>query len=212
MQYESKQSELKHLLQHRYIFKTLFTMLFDELMTNESKISLFKKDNIPDAIELIVWPADEDMKIDGILDINGRIEQLIGTSIQKGDIIESMKKSKKRTARNDSFEDVFESVKESFHQLDVDFEVVDTVPDGIVKITKSTKVKLLPSQTNADGIPKSLIINLAQLPNLSDYYLVNDIKEIIKVANDKNFINRFETKSSIVYITCNYFYEKIKVV
>ena len=164
MQYESKQSELKHLLQHRYIFKTLFTMLFDELMTNESKISLFKKDNIPDAIELIVWPADEDMKIDGILDINGRIEQLIGTSIQKGDIIESMKKSKKRTARNDSFEDVFESVKESFHQLDVDFEVVDTVPDGIVKITKSTKVKLLPSQTNADGIPKSLIINLAQLP------------------------------------------------
>jgi hypothetical protein len=105
----------------------------------------------------------------------------------------------------DGFESFFNSGMRS-----PEIKVLETHPSGEVKITKNTIIKQLDRSLNEDGLPKSKIINVRNLPDLKELFEVDSLNEISKITNAGNFINRFEDENKIIYLVNAYYYIKKK--
>jgi len=157
-----------------------------------------------DAKEIILVPNQFDIDIQW--SDKGKesfFKTLIGKKVSKGSIV--FKEAKKE----DKFFSDFEE------QLGVEFSnkfkivVEKTDPEGVVKITKKTSIRLEKRKAKSEDIPQDKIIEISNLPDLKGLIKINKITDLIKLAKAGNWINKFSSKSKTIYICSPYYFEEI---
>lgn len=106
-----------------------------------------------------------------------------------------------------SFDEIFgeyskDTKKDILNYLeDIRFIVIETNPEGLVEITKSTKIELLNKNPfiNLDEIA----INIRKKPDLKGFIELIGLEDIMKLYNLDFLIHKFEDKKEIIYFVNN---------
>ena len=160
-----------------------------------------------EAKEIILVPNQFDVEIRINEDKKKNLlKSLVGRKVCVGSVMwkykSAIEKGFFKDSTNNKFFDGF------FDDLGMKVIVEKTDPEGIVKITDKTLIKLEKKKATLRDIPENKIIEVSELPDLKNYMKINKITDIIKLAKAGNFINKFKSKSKTIYFVGSYYFEE----
>ncbi|MFA5485089.1 MAG: hypothetical protein WC260_02455 [Candidatus Pacearchaeota archaeon] len=174
-------------------------------------VEIRKVDNIPEAKEIVLGSLQQRIIIE--VDFEAIKTNLLGKPFNKDDILILGNLGERRDLKGEEFQDFFSDI---FSQMEIkipveisqdSFIVISTNPPVPCIVSEKTNIILQSNFNKEDLIPKESLIEILNKPDTKDFIQVKDIKDLIKIASGKYFINKFQDNQKIIYTVLNYFFE-----